>query len=372
MALLSVDDLRVAVPDPDRMADPAAEPILVHPHGPWLPKHYVDVVKRFDLTIDPGEVVGIVGESGAGKSLSVLGSLGIQSAGAIVTAGTVEFDGLRLRPTADLDKRRAKRFRRKIRKSIGLMEELRDDAYRDVMGTEIGVLFQHPESAWNPIREVGEQSGEVLEAHTDLTPEDIEQRVYAALGDVKLPSRIFGAFSHELSRGQAQRAMLASVLIKAPRLLIADEPTSGLDTQVAAAILDLLRDMQHKRKMAMVLITHNLATIASMADRVIVLYGGRIVEESTVRQIFDQPRHPYTAGLLASIPGAGGDDARLIPIQGSPPSITKIRDDRCAFAPRCPHEVALCTSALPPLVRTGSGAVACLRTAQLDLRGVTG
>ena len=367
MPLLSIIGLRVAVPDNDRLDDPDARPVLVEPYGPHLPAHYTEVVRRFDLSVAPGEVVGVVGESGSGKSLSLLGALGIQSTGAVTTAGIVEYDGVRLRPTQDLERRRTKRFRRKIRKRFGFMEELRDAGYRDVMGTEIGVLFQHPNESWNPVRDVGDQSGEVLDEHTDLTRDEIARRVEAALGEVKLPTGILAAFSHELSRGQAQRAMLASVLIKGPRLLIADEPTSGLDVQVAAAILDLLRDMQQKRNMAMVLITHNLATIASMADRVLVMYGGRVVEEGPVGTIFGAPRHPYTAGLLASIPGTG---RRLTPIPGTPPVITKIDDGSCAFAPRCEHAISLCFEATPPLTPTEDGAVACVRAGQLDLRGV--
>lgn len=366
MPLLTVTGIRIAVPDPDRIDDEEAERVLVEPYGPLLPPHFVEVVRRFDLTIEPGEVVAIVGESGSGKSLSMLGALGIQSAGAIATAGVVDYDGIRLRPTKDLERRRTKRFRRKIRKRFGLMEELRDDDYRDVMGTEIGVLFQHPNEAWNPVRDVGEQSGEVLDEHTDLGREEIERRVRDALGEVQLPRGVFGAFAHELSRGQAQRAMLASVLIKAPRLLIADEPTSGLDVQVAAAILELLRDMQRRRDMAMVLITHDLATVASMADRVLVMYGGRVIEEGPVRRIFSSPMHPYTAGLLASIPGTG---RRLEPIPGTPPILTKIEDGSCAFAPRCAHVVELCLEATPPLVPMPDGAVACVRAGRLDLPG---
>ncbi len=369
MPLLSVSGLRVAVPDNDRIEDPDAVPVLVEPYGPYLPAFYTEVVRRFDLSIEPGEVVGVVGESGSGKSLSLLGALGIQSAGAVTTAGVVEYDGIRLRPTVDLERRRSRRFRRRIRKRFGFMEELRDAGYRDVMGTEIGVLFQHPNESWNPVRDVGDQSGEVLDEHTDLTREEIARRVEAALGEVKLPTGILGAFSHELSRGQAQRAMLASVLIKGPRLLIADEPTSGLDVQVAAAILELLRDMQRKRDMAMVLITHDLATVASMADRVLVMYGGRVVEEGPVGQIYGDPRHPYTAGLLASIPGRG---RRLRPIPGTPPVITKIDNGSCAFGPRCEHAVPLCFEATPPLLPTEHGAVACVRAGRLDLGGIGG
>jgi oligopeptide/dipeptide ABC transporter ATP-binding protein len=369
MPLLSVTGLRVAVPDYDRLEDPFAQPVLVEPYGPFLPKQYVEVVRRFDLEIEPGETVGIVGESGSGKSLSILGALGIQSAGAVSTAGEVVYDDVRLRPTRDLERRRTQRFRRKVRKRFGFMEELRDDAYRDVMGTEIGVLFQHPNESWNPTRELGEQSGEVLDEHTTLSIEEIEQRVTDALGEVKLPSGVFRAFSSELSRGQAQRAMLASVLVKGPRLLIADEPTSGLDVQVAAAILQLLRDMQRERDMAMVLITHDLATVAAMASRVLVMYGGRIVEDGPVRQIFHHPRHPYTAGLLSSIPGTA---RRLAPIPGAPPDIKKIVDGSCAFAPRCAHAEDVCRQVTPPLTPTEDGAVACVRAGLLDLPGVRG
>ncbi len=277
---------------------------------------------------------------------------------------------MRLRPTRQLDKSRQKWWRRRRkRRRIRFMEELLDEDYRKTLGRRIGVLFQSPVAAWEPTHIIGDQAGEALAEHTEMTREEITERVLDALGETQLPRiRGFLSFRHELSRGQAQRALLASALVKAPDLLIADEPLSGLDAAVASAILDLLRDMQRKRGMAMVLITHDLSTVASMADRVIVMYGGRVVEAGPVSDIFYRPKHPYTEGLLGSIPSAA--TTRLRPIEGAPPKITDITDRGCAFAPRCPYATVECGETLPELEQAGSSQAACLHKDRLTLEGV--
>jgi peptide/nickel transport system ATP-binding protein len=200
-----------------------------------------------------------------------------------------------------------------------------------------------------------------------MSAEEIEQRVYEALGRVRLPRWGGGLYRHQLSRGGAQRALLAGALVKAPELLVADEPLSGLDVSVAAAILALIRDLQRERAMAMILVTHDLATVASIADRVGVVYGGKIVEIGPAEQVFYRPTHPYTEGLLGSIPT--GRSERLRPITGEPPSIVALPRG-CAFHPRCPYAVADCRSRVPVPQGIGNSEVACHRAFELDLRGV--
>ena len=371
MALYEVRDLQIAVMDQDRWARGGTEDrIYVEPYGPYLAQGFVKAVRGVSFSLDRGEVLAIVGESGSGKSLTAMGALGLLAPGAAVTDGVVEFDGVRLRPTKQLDESRQKWWRRRRkRKRIRFMEELLDDDYREILGTRVGVLFQSPVESWTPAGLIGEQAGEALAEHTDLTQEEIVDRVLDALGETQLPKvRGYLSFRHELSRGQAQRAMLAAALVKAPDLLVADEPLSGLDAPVGNAVLELMRDMQQKRGMAMILITHDLATVASMADRVMVMYGGRIVEEGPVDEIFYRPTHPYTEGLLGSSPSMAAD--RLRPIAGDPPKLTDITDEGCTFAPRCPHAEQACLEGIPTLQPAANSMTACFRAGQITLEGV--
>lgn len=249
------------------------------------------------------------------------------------------------------------------------MEESLDNDWRHIMGTEVGVLFQNAIGGWNPVEIIGDQAGEVLDEHTTLSLTEIEERVLDALGEVQLPQRSkFISFPSELSRGQAQRAMLAAALVKGPRLLVADEPLTGLDAGVAAAILKLIRDMQEQRGMAMIFVTHDLAQVAALADRVAVMYGGRIVETGPVEEMFHRPHHPYTAGLLGSIPRPG--IRRLRPIEGEVPKITDVPNDRCALIPRCVYAEAVCETRVPPAISHEFGAAACFRTEDLQLPGI--
>ena len=208
----------------------------------------------------------------------------------------------------------------------------------------------------------------MLSEHTELSREEIGARVLDALGDVQLPKREkFLSFRHELSRGQAQRAMLAAALIKGPDLLVADEPLSGLDPPVARAVLELIQDMRRKRGMAMIFVSHDLATVASIADRIGVVYGGRIIEEGDADQIFHSPQHPYTAGLLGSIPWPGVD--RLRPIEGDAPPLTDLPPG-CAFAPRCEFADQRCRAERPPIETAGTTLIACHHHATLELPGI--
>ena len=368
MPLFSVSNLSIAIQD----IGSAEGSIYVEPYGPWLPEGFATAVRDLSFSVEDGEVLAIVGESGAGKSISTLGALGLLSAGAVVTGGTVEFDGVRLRPTKKLEKKRSRWWRRnRSRRRIGFMEELADDAYRTVLGTRIGVLFQDAVASWDPSMLIGDQAGESLDEHTDMTKEEIVDRVLEALGEVQLPKVAkYLSYRHEMSRGQAQRAMIAAALVKGPDLLVADEPLSGLDPPVGAAVLEILKDLKQRRGMAMILITHDLATVASTADRVIVMYGGQIVEEGPVEEIFYRPQHPYTEGLLGSVPSVARK--RLVAIEGTPPRIQDVAADRCAFTERCPYAVAACVKARPTLTPAGPSHVACFRSQELELAGVRG
>jgi oligopeptide/dipeptide ABC transporter ATP-binding protein len=203
--------------------------------------------------------------------------------------------------------------------------------------------------------------------HTDLTPEEIQQRVFDALGEVGLSKRRhFSAFSHEVSRGQAQRAMLASALLSAPRMLIADEPLSGLDVTTARAVLSLIDDMRAKRGMGMLLVTHDMGVVASVADRVAVTYAGSIVEDGPVVDIYRRPRHPYTSGLLGSVPGL--TMGRLRPIEGETPDLFEV-EPGCRFADRCPYVIDRCRVEKPEPRLLDGTKVACHRAEELELTG---
>lgn len=360
--LFEVCDLDVAIFDEWSTRDyGVSDTATGRPLGPgWVP-----AIHNVSFAVRPGEVVALIGESGMGKSLAVLAALGLASPSARVTGGEVRFAGERF-DAGRRDEDAAPRRRRRR-----AMSELLDPAYVRIMGTEIGIIFQDAIAAWDPVYTIGEQSGEVLEEHTDMSIAEIEERVLDLLGEVKLPKeRKFFSYAGELSRGEAQRAMLAAALLKGPSLLIADEPFSGLDPPVAQGIAGLIRDMQRRRGMAMVMVSHNLAQVASLADRMVVMYGGRIVEDAPVEAIYRTPRHPYTEGLLGSIPWPGV--ARLRPIGGEIPRLIEMTAAECPFADRCPYVEDPCRSAVPPL-RTvdGGGCVACVRADELDLRGVS-
>lgn len=373
--LFEVCDLRIAVYDAEagrRGVDHGlTSPVTGAPLGPgWLL-----AVPGVSFTVAEGEVLALVGESGSGKTLTMLGSLGLLATGACAIGGSVTYRGQRIDLWATPGERgvpdtRGERRRRR-RRATTFMGELLDDEWRRVMGTEIGVLFQDPVASWAPDEVVGRQTTETLAAHTTLPDEEIERRVLDALGEVRLPGvGAFMSFRHELSRGQAQRAMLAAALVKAPSLLVADEPLSGLDVSVAGAIIDLLRDLRTKRGLAMVMATHDIASIASIADRVAVVYGGQIVEHGPVDDVFHAPTHPYTEGLLGSIPGVGRE--RLRPIAGSPPRLVAVARDRCGFAERCPYRQPVCLAGSPQLGAAARSWSRCVRTAELQLRGVPG
>jgi len=360
--LFEVKDLRIEVHDPNEAVRAARRGDAGEGWSVGIP--------GLSFAVAEGEVLGIVGESGAGKSLALLGAFGLLPAGTRAAGGTITFDGAVFRPAEVPSGRRRDGKRRAARRRMiaGTVAADVDDEWARRVGLEVGFLFQNPIAAWNPLETIGPQAGEALDVHTDLDDAEIQRRVVDALGDVQLPrsGRLLGAFRHQMSRGQGQRAMLAAALTKSPRLLIADEPLSGLDPSVAAAILDLIRDLQRRRGMAMVMVTHDLGAIARVADRVAVMYAGRIVEEGPASRVFHQPQHPYTAGLLASVPGL---DRRLVPIPGEAPRLGQIARG-CPFAPRCGFAEAACLRAEPVLEPIGYSKAACHRMFHLDLEGI--
>ncbi len=322
------------------------------------PGQWIAAVRNVSYSVDPGRVLAIVGESGSGKSLMLLGSLNMLGPGARVVGGTTTFRGRVVQHVGD-----AAWFEGERR----VFPELDHVDWREAVGMGIGVMTQDPISAWDPIQLIGDQSGEVLDEHTELSDEEVRGRVLDLLGEVRLPrARKFLSFAEELSRGEAQRAMLAAALLSSPRLLLVDVPLSGLDVSTARALLSLIDDMRRIRGVAMVMVTHDLAVVAGIADRVAVVYGGTIVEEGPVADVYYSPRHPYTAGLLGSAPGLG---ARLAPIPGDAPDLAELPPG-CPFAPRCGFAVDACRAAVPAPRPLGATTVRCIRANEIELRGV--
>jgi oligopeptide/dipeptide ABC transporter ATP-binding protein len=299
----------------------------------------VHAVRGVSFSVAPGETLGVVGESGSGKSTSMLAVLGLHpKRQAEVTASRLAFDG------EDL-----------LSKS--------DRAMRDLRGRRVGLIFQDPLAALNPLMTVGRQIGEVLVRHRGLDKQAARAEAIKLLERTGVPDpvRRAGQFPHQFSGGMRQRVMISIALAGSPQLLIADEPTTALDVTVQAEIVRLIRDIQQANGMGLIWITHDLALMARVADRVMVLYAGAVVEEAPVDQLYSTPRHPYTAGLLGSIARLDqprGNRARAI--AGTPPSMGQPISG-CAFAPRCPVRFEKCSVA-PPLVSLGGGArAACWR-----------
>lgn len=369
--LFEVENLRVAVEDLHAAKARGGQPPS-SVHGDRLADGWVEVVPGATYGVDAGETLAIIGESSSGKSLMLLGAFGLLPAGCRVLGGTTTYRGLGFEPGGirEDSERPIRRKERRLLQRAGTVTDDVDPEWGRAVGTEVGFLFQNPISSWTPILEIGHQAGEALAAHTDLSDDEIRERVVDALGEVQLPksNRMLRAFSSQLSRGMGQRAMLAAALVKAPRLLIADEPLSGLDVSVSAAILDLIKDLNERRGMAMVIVTHDLAVVARVADRVAVVYGGRVVEEGPVEETFHRPRHPYTSGLLGSIPALAA--GRLRPIPGEQPPLTEIAGDRCSFAPRCAYADEMCRTSEPVVQHTAVGRVACHHADELSLRGI--
>jgi oligopeptide/dipeptide ABC transporter ATP-binding protein len=303
----------------------------------------VKAIDRISFRVGEGEALALVGESGSGKSLIAMGAVDLLPAGAVAIGGRTTFLGQ-------------------------VLQDLEAADWRRLVGLGIGVLFQDAIGAWDPIEMIGPQFGEVLEAHEALGAEEVRRRVLEALGRVSLPRRLkYVSFVHEMSRGQAQRAMLAASLLTLPRMLIADEPLSGLDVTVARAVLSLIDDMRRERGMGLLLVTHDLGVVAAIADRVAVVYGGVVVEEAPAAALYRSPRHPYTDGLLGSVPAFAR--GRLRPIPGDPSELWDLPPG-CPFAPRCLYAVAVCHAERPRPRQVGESQVCCWRAGELALTGI--
>jgi oligopeptide/dipeptide ABC transporter ATP-binding protein len=295
----------------------------------------VRAVTGVDFSVRRGEIVGLVGESGCGKSVTSLSILGLINPPGRIESGEVLFDG------EDLLK-------------------LREDRLRSIRGDRIAMIFQQPTSSLNPVMDVGFQLGEVLEIHRNMKRRAARQRAEELLRMVGIPDpkRRLDSHPHEMSGGMAQRVMIAMALACEPELLIADEPTTALDVTIQAQILDLMRTLQRETGTAIVLITHDLGVVAEMCDRVAVMYAGEIVEQTDVRSLFARPQHPYTQGLIGSIPILGQPKEELAVIPGNVPNLIDLPSG-CRFAERCiareEHGNVLATRAHPELRPIAAG-----------------
>jgi oligopeptide/dipeptide ABC transporter ATP-binding protein len=295
-----------------------------------LPSGPAAAVDDVSFVVREGETLCLVGESGSGKSVTAYSILRLVQPPGRIVGGRILFKG---------------------RDLLTLPER----AMREVRGAQIGLVFQEPMTALNPVFTVGDQIAETLVVHGRAARREARGRAAALLGAVRVPepTRRIDEYPHQLSGGLRQRALIAMALACRPALLIADEPTTALDVTIQAQILDLLREMKHQFRLSLLLITHDLGIVAETADRVAVMYAGRIVEEAPVGELFRDPKHPYTRGLMASIPG-GAPGSRLKAIQGTVPALGRVPPG-CAFAPRCPERFEHCDKQIPGVTDLGAG-----------------
>jgi oligopeptide/dipeptide ABC transporter ATP-binding protein len=295
------------------------------------------VLEDVSFSLQPGEVLGVVGESGSGKSMLALSVMGLLPKVIRRTAGYITLNGEDLTSSPP-------------------------EHWREKRGRDLAMIFQEPMTALNPVMRVGDQVAEVLRRR-GVPAEKARQETINLFMQVEIPSpeQRVRAYPHELSGGMRQRVMIAIALAADPKVLIADEPTTALDVTVQAQILDLLRKLQRERGLSLLFITHDLGVIAEIADRVLVLYAGRVAELASVRKIFDSPQHPYTRALLASIPETKGPRGRLVTIEGAVPSVGTMPKG-CRYAPRCTFRRDICEQEPPRLGIVGpSQAAACLQ-----------
>jgi oligopeptide transport system ATP-binding protein len=303
----------------------------------WTARGTIYAVNGISFDIAPGETLGIVGESGCGKSVTSLALLGILPRAGRAVAGSAIFEGQDLL-------------------------QLEDDDLRTIRGKEIAMIFQDPMTSLNPVLTIGSQIREPLEEHFGLDRKEADKRAAELVDRVGIPGAKtrLKDYPHQFSGGMRQRAMIAMALACEPKLLIADEPTTALDVTIQAQILDLLRELVAERDTALILITHDLGVVAGMCQRVNVMYGGMFVETGSAQQVFARPRHPYTLGLLQSVPRLDATrKSALRPIEGSPRDMLQA-PQACPFQPRCRYDVAESSKSVPPLVELEPGhKVAC-------------
>jgi peptide/nickel transport system ATP-binding protein len=307
-ALLEVDRLRIEFP--------TRRGILV-------------AVDDVSFSIGEGEVLGVVGESGAGKSVTGAAVIGLLEPPGRIGRGDIRFEGLQLN---------------------GLPQE----TMRRIRGAKIGAIFQDPLTSLNPIYSIGRQLIETITTHTDLSPAQARARAIDLLNEVGIPAaeRRVDSYPHEFSGGMRQRVVIALAICANPRLIIADEPTTALDVSIQAQIIGLLKNLCHEHRTAIMLITHDMGVIAEMSDRVAVMYAGRVAEIGPLRDVVKSPKHPYTVGLMDSIPKVGQEKDQLSHIRGAMPRLQEIPPG-CPFHPRCPEAFDRCQVERPDLMDTG-------------------
>ncbi len=292
-------------------------------------------VDDISFSIAPGEVLGVVGESGAGKSMTGLAIIGLLEPPGRIAAGEVRLEGKRI-------------------------DNLRHEEMRRIRGRKIGVIFQDPLTSLNPLYTIGQQLEETILTHLPLSKGQARERALSLLREVGIPApeARYSNYPHHFSGGMRQRVVIALALAAEPRLLIADEPTTALDVSIQAQIIQLLKRLAAERGAAVMLITHDMGVIAETAQRVAVMYAGRIVELGPVREVIHAPRHPYTVGLMGSIPKLGVREDRLLQIEGAMPRLNAIPAG-CAFNPRCPRRFDRCLTDRPELLAAGTSRAAC-------------
>jgi peptide/nickel transport system ATP-binding protein len=321
--LLDVRNLTIQFPGVGRAFLPAQQPQAA--------QAVAAAVRELNFSIAPGEVLGLVGESGSGKSVTALAVMGLLPPGTSVS-GDITFQNGEARATN--------------------LATLPAEQLRHLRGSRIAMIFQEPMTALNPVMRVGDQIAEAVLAHNQLSKSEAWRRAVEGLRDVAIPDpeQRARSYPHQLSGGMRQRVMIAMAIVNRPQLLIADEPTTALDVTIQQQILDLLNDLRHKFSLAMLFISHDLAVVSHVADRVAVMYAGSLVELASKSQIFTAPAHPYTRGLLRAIPTLATNRAHaLATIEGTVPPLACLPPG-CCFEPRCPHRIAACAAELPPLV----------------------
>ena len=313
MSLLEVKNLRVEIPTR---------------RGTLL------AIDDVSFSIEPGEVLGVVGESGAGKSLTGASIIGLLEPPSRVAAGEIWLEGVRI-------------------------DNLPYEQMRRIRGKKIGAIFQDPLTSLNPLYTISKQLTETIKVHTDMTAAEARTRAIELLTEVGIPAaeKRIDSYPHEFSGGMRQRVVIALALCANPTLIVADEPTTALDVSIQAQIIALIKRLCEEHKTAVMLITHDMGVIAETADRVAVMYAGRIVEIGRVRDVIKHPKHPYTEGLMGSIPVLGRDVERLQQIDGSMPRLTEIPQG-CAFNLRCPHAHDRCFKDRPDLMATDESSLA--------------
>ncbi|MBT2290536.1 ABC transporter ATP-binding protein [Paenibacillus albidus] len=303
----------------------------------------VPSVGGVSFTVGPGETLAIVGESGSGKSVTSLSIMGLVGSPGKVTSGEIRFEGKDL---LQLSKREMRKYR----------------------GNEISMIFQEPMSSLNPVFTVGNQIREVIQQHRKLSKQEAKARSIEMLERVGIPgaAKVAGYFPHQLSGGMRQRVMIAMALACQPKLLIADEPTTALDVTIQAQILNLIGKLSKEENTGIILITHDLGVVAEMADRVVVMYAGEVVETANVFELFAKPGHPYTIGLLGSLPKLSEQRDKLDSIPGTVPNLLRMPGG-CPFHPRCPYAQEQCTKVHPDLREKEAGhEVRCLRMEEVS------